>query len=106
MHHPRPLRVALVRDAPSTPQERVHERSGPVPGRGVDHHAGRLVHHQERFVLVDDTDWNVFAGNGSLLDLGNLDPDYLARFGAIARLFAPPVDQDVALSNQRRRLRP
>lgn len=35
-------------------QQRVDQRPGPVAGRGVDHHAGRLVDHDDGLVFVKD----------------------------------------------------
>ena len=46
-------------------QQRIHQRSAAsrfIGGAraGVDHHPGRLVHHRQIFILVDDLQWNIF----------------------------------------------
>lgn len=70
----------------------------------MDYHARRLVDHEQRFILVDDGDGNVFPGDRTLLGLGDLDPHDVAGYGAIARLLSSPSHQDVPLRDQRRRL--
>ena len=41
------------------PQQRVHERARPVPGRRVGDEAGRLVHDEDVVVTVDDDERDV-----------------------------------------------
>ena len=48
-------------------EERVHQRSSGVPGRGVDDEAGGLVENEEVTVLVEDTEREILClGNGGL----------------------------------------
>lgn len=105
MHHSSPVGVTLRREASTPAQEGVYQGPGPVSRRWMNHHAGRLVDHEQRLVLVHDADRDVFSGDGPLFHRGNLDPHYFAGLGPVARFFAPPIDQHVALRDQRRRLR-
>ena len=91
--HTRPLGLSLGGKCAPAAQQRVYEGPAPVPRRGMNDHTGGLVHHQQGLVFVDDADGNVFPGDRPFLDSGDLDPDYLARFRAVAGLFAPPIDQ-------------
>jgi len=104
--HAGPLRLYLGRKTAPSPQEGVNEGAAPVPGRGVHHHPRWLIDHHERLVLVDHAHGNVFAGDRPLLGLRDLDPHDLSRLGAVARLFAPPIDQHVPLGDQGSRLGP
>ena len=48
-------------------QQRVHQRALlPVPCRGVDHHAGRLVDHQQVGVLKHNVQGNVLQASLAL----------------------------------------
>lgn len=102
--HTGPLGLTLGRKGAPPAQESVYEGPAPVPRGGMNHHPGGLVHDQQRLVFVDDTDGNVFPGYRPFLDFGDVDANYLARFRAVAGLFAPPIDQYVPLSDQSRRL--
>ena len=70
----------------------------------MDHHPGRFVHHEQRFVLVDDRDGNVLPGNRALLHLWEPDADDVPDQCPIARLLPSPAHQDMPLRYQRRRL--
>lgn len=105
MDHSSPLGITLGGQPAAPAQQGVHEGPGPIARRRMHHHTRRLVHHQQRLVFVDDADWNVFARDRPLLQPGDLDADDFARFGPVARLFAPSVDVHVSLRDQRGRLR-
>jgi hypothetical protein len=105
MHHSRPMGVALRREASSAAQQGVYQSPAPVSGSRVHHHPCRLVDHEQRLVLVNDADRDVFTGDGPLFHLGDLDPDDFATLRPVARLLAPPIDQHVSLCDQRRGLR-
>jgi hypothetical protein len=72
----------------------------------VDHHAGRLVDHQQRLVFIDDVDRNVFSGDCPFFHPRDIDADDLTRLGPIAGFLAAAVDEDVPLGDQSRRLGP
>jgi len=66
----------------------------------MDDHAGRLINHQQRLILIDDTDWDVLADDRPLLDRRDFHPHDLPFLGPVARLFPPAVDEHVAQSDQ------
>ena len=72
----------------------------------MNHHSGRLIHHQQRLVLEDDADRNVFARDRPFLDFGDVYANDVARLGSVARLFALTADQHVSQRDQGRCLRP
>ena len=104
MDHSRSLGLTLRREAPTASQQGVDQRPTPVAGRRVHYHPRGLIHHQQRFVLIDDTDWNVFPGNRPFLDLGDLYPDDFPWLRAVAGFLPPSIDQYVSLRDQSRRL--
>ena len=70
----------------------------------MDHHSGRLVHHQQCFVFVDDTDRDILTKDRPLFHDGDLDRYPLPFLGLVAGLFPPAVDQYVSQRDERRRL--
>ena len=107
VHYPGTLGfLALVRQAPASANQRVDERSRPVARSWMHYHAGRLVHHQQRLVLVDDRDRDVLAKDLALLYARVVDAHNFATQGLVARPFTAPVDKYVAVGDEGGRLSP
>ena len=70
----------------------------------MNDHTRRLVNDEEVFVLVGDSEWNVFADNLTRHLLRRLDHYDVAGERAIARFFSPAVYRDVSICNEGRRL--
>ena len=78
-------------------QQRVDQRAGVYAGAGVHHHAGRLIHHHDVGVFVEDRQRDVFRRGAQRRGLGRLHVDRLpaatsareARWRAIHQHEAP-----------------
>ena len=66
-------------------KQRVEHRAGRVAGAGMHHQAGRLVQHQQVFVLVDDVQVDRFGCAGNFGFQFRLQPHLLAAFEQLAR---------------------
>jgi hypothetical protein len=44
-------------------QQRIHERPGEMPRRGMHHHARRLVDHEQVLILIHHFQWDVLQIN-------------------------------------------
>ena len=53
--------VVIPRELGLSPHESIHQRPAPIPRRGMDNHSRRLVHHEQRVVLIDDLQRNILA---------------------------------------------
>ena len=116
-HHPGRAAVEAVHDAGAllaadaaqprdVVQQGVHQGSAVVPGRGVDHHAGRLVDHRQVGVVVQDGQRQRFRRRRRRHRGGHLQIDHVAGVHGMARPHRLPVQEDVALPDQPLYLRP
>ena len=106
MDHASALRIAFLRQRATAAQQRIDERPAPVARRRMDDHPGRLIHHQQRVVFIDDADRDILAGNDPLFDFRDLDPNNFAHFRPVTGLLAAAVDQNVSVGDQCCRLCP
>jgi len=42
------------------PGQAIDQSAGEISMAGMNHHAGRFVHHQQHLILVDDVQWQLF----------------------------------------------
>src|SRR5688572_18856965 len=101
-----PVRGRAGRNVGAPPDQGVHQRSRPVARRRMHHHAGRLVDHHKRVVLVSDRQRNGFADYLARNGLGLLNDNDVTGHGAVTRLFAPAVHADIPVGDERRSLVP
>lgn len=92
--------LALVSEGPAATNQRVDEGPGPVAGRWMDHHSGGLVDDQQRFVLVDGLDRDIFAQDRPFFDARNFHSHALARDGFVTRPLTTAIYQHVAVGDQ------
>lgn len=99
MHQPRPFRPAALGEVAATPHEGIDQSSGPVTWSRMDDHSGRLVHHEQVGILVDDPERDVLALNVAArrcrFRLG--DPDQIVGCRTIRGALADTVDGDVPI---------
>jgi hypothetical protein len=86
-------------------QQRVDQRAAGMAGRWVDDHTGRLVHHDEVTILVDDLERQILGFRGWRHWFGNLDGHDLSGFDRLVRFGRPPRHLDVPVLNQPLNLR-
>jgi len=87
-------------------QQRVHERSAAVPGRGMHHQAGRLVDDEHGAVLVRDSQRDRLRLERLVRWRGQLDADALAAAEPVAGPAPASVDQRPAITDETLRVRP
>ena len=75
---------------PSSPWTRVPR---PWPADGMDHHPGRLVHHEQAVVLVGDRQVLLLRLERRRLPFAHVDRDELAAGETVALRANGPVDQ-------------
>ena len=76
--------------------QRIHERAGPIPLRGVYDHVGRLVDDREELVLKENIERDVF-GDGQVVVVGrHLDVKSIVVADLVARLARPIIHEDAA----------
>ena len=95
-----PFRLAFSRQAAPATQQCIDQSARPVSRGGMDDHSGRFVDHQQRVVLVDHMNWDVFARNCPFLDGRYFYAHRLTDFRPVARFFAPAAHQDVSECDQ------
>ena len=81
-------------------QQRAHERVVLVARGGMHHHPGRLVQHDQPFVLEHDLQREFASFDGGRLGLGPSEGDGLARLRGVGRLHADPRHAHGALADQ------
>jgi hypothetical protein len=100
VHDPRPVRVA-ARDV--VPEEAVHERPGPVAGRGVHDDSRGLVDDEEVLVLPRDPQRHVLRDERARARRGQVELDLLTARQPVALRACVPVDADRTALEERSR---
>ncbi len=91
MDDARPAHATYAREAAAAMgQQGVDQGVVGIARRGMDHHAGRLVQHQEIGVLIEDVQGARLRQRLGGLGLGNVDNEAFARFDLAGRLFHCP----------------
>ena len=105
MHDARPLLSADAAEIVDVVEQRVDERAACVAGRRVNHHTGRLVHHDEIAVLVEDRQRKRLGQRHRVDRRWYLDGDELAGFHRAVGLRRSPGDLDLAFLDEPLQLR-
>ena len=66
--------------------QRIHQRAGAVSGRRVHHQPLRLVDHDQRVILENDVQRDVFRSRRGRLVRRHRERDPVARIDAVARI--------------------
>ena len=66
----------------------------------MNHHTRRLINDEQIFILVSDSEWNVFADDLARHLLGSLDHYDVAGEHAIARFFPAAVYRDISICDE------
>src|SRR5207302_637627 len=99
-HDARAEVALLVAQLGKPRQQAVDQRAAPVAGRGMDHHAGGLVHDDHGWILEDDLEWDLVLGRQLPLSGCREYLDAIAGPEPLARLAWQRVETDRATSNQ------
>ena len=81
-------------------QQAIHQRSGPIAGRRMDHKPCRLIEHQEICIFVENLERDRFGFEIKRLGPWNLEPDAIPWFDFLARPDNPAVDLNAAFFDQ------
>jgi hypothetical protein len=85
MHDPWTLDAPDAREMCRVGQQRIDQRSGGIARTGMDHHACRLVDHQQIDILIEDIERNRLREYTRGLGRRQADADPIAGANAIAR---------------------
>ncbi len=100
MHDSRPRLFPRFGHFRKPEQQRVHQRSGAIPGRRMHDEPGRLVDHDDVLVVVDDGQRNVFRLEVDGIGSRNVDQEIVAFENAVRAAYFAPASRHVTVSQQ------